>query len=578
MEKIKRVSDAPKPKVISINMDAAFFFERAVQSLDRFHYDKALKYFRRAAEYEQDNPVNHCNLAGVLSEMGNYDESNQILQQILETIDPEMTECHFYMANNYANMENFEQAEQALVRYLETDPTGQFMDESEEMMEMLSYELERPAPLTSIKSREGLFEHDKARALLEEGKFAEAVRQLEKLVKNQPDFTAARNNLALAYYYMGQFEKAMETIKGVLEIDAGNLHALCNMAIFHQHFGNKQELAELTDLLRKTFPYQQDHVFKLATTMGILSEHEKAYHLFKRLLKAGDGTSDPCLYHYAAVAACHIGRFTEAYRYWKQAQKLDPGAEISKFYLEQLRTREKVEEPLTWSYHYHLPFEEQFRVLEKSTQGIPDQLKKDPLVRSSFFWALRHGDIETKLQVIQAFGLIADNEVRDALQDFILDRQEDDYLKKVAIFVLRSMGIREAIPAYLENEKIMVEASPYSPHLPVWDAKWQSVMETALSHMHKRYDMVQQYDLEILWVEFLTKIYPNVPKINKSEGWAAALEYLIAKMHRRAISYQEVSTRYGVTVSTVSRNVKLIDDTCGLREKMEAIFNKFTSI
>ncbi|GFZ94502.1 hypothetical protein GCM10008018_46040 [Paenibacillus marchantiophytorum] len=578
MEKIKRVSEAPKPKVISINMDAAFFFERAVQSLDRFHYDKALKYFRRAAEYEQDNPVNHCNLAGVLSEMGNYDESNQILQQILETIDPEMTECHFYMANNYANMENFEQAEQALVRYLENDPTGQFMEESEEMMEMLSYELERPAPLTSIKSREGLFEHDKARALLEEGKFAEAVRQLEKLVKTQPEFTAARNNLALAYYYMGQFEKAMETIRGVLEIDAGNLHALCNMAIFHQHFGNKKELAELTDLLRKTFPFQQDHVFKLATTMGILSEHEKAYHLFKRLLKAGDGASDPCLYHYAAVAACHIGRFDEAYRYWKQVQKLDPGAEISKFYLEQLRTRDKVEGSLTWSYHYHLPFEEQFRVLEKSTQGIPDQLKKDPLVRSSFFWALRHGDIETKLQVIQAFGLIADNEVRDALQDFILDRQEDDYLKKVAIFVLRSMGIRESIPAYLENEEIMVEASPYSPHLPVWDAKWQSVMETALSHMHKRYDMVQQYDLEILWVEFLTKIYPTVPKINKSEGWAAALEYLIAKMHRRAISYQEVSTRYGVTVSTVSRNVKLIDDTCGLREKMEAIFNKFTSI
>ena len=190
MEKNKRVSEAPKPKVISINMDAAFFFERAVQSLDRFHYDKALKYFRRAAEYEQDNPVNHCNLAGVLSEMGNYDESNQILQHILDTIDPEMTECHFYMANNYANMENFEQAEQAFVRYLETDPTGQFMDESEEMMEMLSYELERPAPLTSIKSREGLFEHDKARALLEEGKFAEAVRQLEKLVKNQPDFTS----------------------------------------------------------------------------------------------------------------------------------------------------------------------------------------------------------------------------------------------------------------------------------------------------------------------------------------------------------------------------------------------------
>ena len=37
-----------------------------------------------------------------------------------------MTECYFYMANNYANMEQFEKAEEALVTYLEEDPSGQF--------------------------------------------------------------------------------------------------------------------------------------------------------------------------------------------------------------------------------------------------------------------------------------------------------------------------------------------------------------------------------------------------------------------------------------------------------------------
>ena len=56
-------------------------------------------------------------------------------------------------------------------------------------------------------------------------------------------------------------------------------------------------------------------------------------------------------------------------------------------------------------------------------------MKRDPLVRSSFFWALRHGDRHTKLQVIQALGLIADNEVKDALRDFIVEPEEDDYLE-----------------------------------------------------------------------------------------------------------------------------------------------------
>ncbi|TBL69812.1 tetratricopeptide repeat protein [Paenibacillus thalictri] len=578
MEKKKQVAKIGKQKIISLNMDATFFFERAVQSLDRYHYDKALKYFRRAAEFEPENPVNHCNLAGLLSEMGNYEESNRILQQVLDTIDPTMTECYFYMANNFANMENFESAENAIVHYLENDPAGQFLEEAEEMIELLSYELERPTKLNGIKSREGLFEHDKARALLEEGKFAEAVRIMEKLVKKHPDFTAARNNLALAYYYMGYFEKSVDMIKQVLELDPGNLHALCNLAIFYQHFGDKEKLSGLLGLLRKTYPYHQDHTFKLATTMGILGEHESALRLFKRLLKTGEAGQDPCLYHYAAVAAFNTKRLNEAERLWKQAEKLDPGSEIPKFFLNQLR-RSFVEDikPMI-SYHYHLPFEEQFRLLDKTGDGIPEQLTRDPLVRSSFFWALRHGDTDTKLQVIQAFSLIADNEVKDALLEFIIEPEEDDYLKKIAIFVLRSIGVEGPVTAVIDNKRMTVPMSPFSQNLPVWENKWQQVMDTAIRQMNKRYDMVQQYDLETLWVEYLSRVYPNTPKITKIEGWAAALEYLTAKMHRRAVSYQEVALRYGASVATISKNVKAIDEACGLKQKMTAIFAKLPAL
>jgi hypothetical protein len=79
-------------------------------------------------------------------------------------------------------------------------------------------------------------------------------------------------------------------------------------------------------------------------------------------------------------------------------------------------------------------------------------------------------------------------------------------------------------------------------------------------------------------VEFLTRIYPNAPKISKNSGWAAALEYLTAKMHRRAISYGEVAERYEISVATVSKYVKLIDQTCKLKEKMNAIFPKFANV
>lgn len=575
--KEKKIAALEQPtKIIPIQWDATFFFERAVRSLDRFHYDKALKYFRRAVEYEPDNPVNHCNMAGIMSEMSNYEESNKILHWIIDELDPTMTECHFYMANNYANMEQYEAAEGALIKYLEEDAEGQFLDEAEEMMDLLNYELERPTRLTNIKSREGMVEHDQARSLLEEGKFAEAVRILEQIIEAQPDFLAARNNLALAFYYMGQFEKAMETIHDALEREPGNLHALCNLAIFHQHAGDTESLKPLVDMLRKTAPFHEEHVFKLATTMGILGEHESAYRHFIRLLKDIDLNQDPCLYHYAAVGACNIGRVTEAERLWKQAAKLDPESGIPRYYMEQLDILKSGESTASISYHYHLPFEEQFKLWENSSDGLPDHLKRDPLVRSSFFWALRHGDQHTKLQVIQALGMIADNEVKDVLRAFLMEPGEDDYLKRIAIFVLRTIGVQEPLDAILEGKETVIEPNRVPSRLPVWEDKWQEVVEAALSRMNKHYDLVQQHDLMTLWVEFLSRVYPDVPKLTKVEGWAAALEYLTAKMHRRTISYHEVAVRYGISIATVSKNAKKMDEVCGIKEKMKSISSVFT--
>ncbi|MBC8078768.1 MAG: tetratricopeptide repeat protein [Gorillibacterium sp.] len=572
MKKKQAVVSTKKQKVIPFKIDATFFFERAVRSLDRCHYDKALKYFKRAAEYEPDNPVNHCNLAGVYAELGNFEESNDILWKILERLDPGMTECYYYLANNYANMDDFESAEQAILRYMETDSEGIYLDEAEEIIDLLAYELDRSIPVRFVKCREGMYEHDDARRLLEEGRFVEAARVLEKIVKKHPEFLAARNNLALGYYYLGQFERALATVYDVLGIDEGNLHALCNLAIFYQHLGETEKLSSLMAQLSKTYPFHPEYLFKLATTMGILSDHETAYRLFSRLLKTSGDEQDASFFHYLAVAAFNTGRYREAEKRWRQTEKADPRPEIARFFLDQLE--EVQSKGLLLHYHYHLPFEEQFAFLQTKGDVLPESLKKDPLVRSSFFWGLRHGDAHTKLQVIQAFGALADSESESALRDFIMNAEENEYLKRMAIFALRNMGAIGPLKANMGDGAETLGSIPFSPALPIWEEDWQAVLVLALSQMNKRYDMVQQYDLETLWVDFLTRVHPSKPRIVKIEGWAAALEYLTAKMHRKTVSYEEVAVRYGITAGTVSRTAKKIDEICGLKEKMETIFGK----
>jgi DNA-binding CsgD family transcriptional regulator len=48
-------------------------------------------------------------------------------------------------------------------------------------------------------------------------------------------------------------------------------------------------------------------------------------------------------------------------------------------------------------------------------------------------------------------------------------------------------------------------------------------------------------------------------------------------MHQRSISYQQVAHIYGISVSTVSRYVKQIDQVIGVKQKMKAVFRALRS-
>ncbi|MCM3135862.1 tetratricopeptide repeat protein [Paenibacillus polysaccharolyticus] len=563
--------------IIPIHLDASFFFERAVRSLDRNHVDKALKYFRKAVEYEPENPVNHCNMAGILSEKGDYKASNAILAHVLDVVDPSMTECYFYMANNYANMDQFEEAERALVTYLEEDTQGQFMTEAEEMMELLYYELDRPAKLNRIKSRQGVVEHDQARELLEEGKFAQAAELLEGMTPDYPDYLAARNNLALAYYYMGLFSKAKETIAEVLEQEPGNLHALCNLAIFYQNENRTDQVLLLIKKLRAIVPFQHEQVYKLATTMGILGQHDAAYIHFRRLLKVEETAADPALAHYAAVAAFNTERYDIAKRLWHHVNKLDPGSEVARYYLDGLEAViQGVQEPSKLSYHYHLPFDEQFKQWEDYGNGIPEEMKNDPLIRSSFFWALRHGDQATKLQVIHALGMIGDYEVQQALQLFIDEPGEEPALVKAAQAVLHDLQrvehpelnakVSQPLTPEAEALKTVPKVSKKeitgirlgketSPH-------WQAVVDRALQMSEARAEL--QQEMERIWTDYVSRVRPDLSGSKQIEGWAAGLEYLASKNRSRPVTYQSIAERYGISASTVSKYARQLIQICSV--------------
>lgn len=522
-----------RDNVIPVEMDANFFFERALQYLDRNNYNKALKYFQRAVDREPDNPVNHCNLAGVLAEMGLFEDSNQILQYVLEKVDPNFTEGYFYMANNWAHLEEYELAEECVLRYLEEDRDGEYRQEAEEMLQMLSQFLGRPPRPVRPRQQTLLFSiHDRARLCLEEGRFSEATELLERIVAEDPGFIAARNNLTLAYYYQGNLGAAFQMVEAVLKEDPGNVHALCNLAVLYGHLEERERLQNVLERLKKIVPMQVEQMFKQATTLGILGEHEAAYRRFRQLIALGV-VDDICLYHYTAVAAANTGRYEEAIKWWNTVVQRDPQSPVPRFYLRVMEELPSHKLPLL-PYQYHLPIEQLRRI--PSASWSEQTHVQYPWLRAMLHWGLRFGHDEMKLQILQVLGSIGDQEAILTLKQYLKNPEEASTLKRVAQFLLAFLG--EPVEG--------VHVQPY-----------QAVLERVLQRF-SRHAPGYVSEARHIWISFLLRVYPHLPRLHKPEGWSAAVEYLTRKHFGEAVTQREVATSYQVSVSTLSKHAQTI--------------------
>ncbi|MUG89278.1 tetratricopeptide repeat protein, partial [Paenibacillus timonensis] len=118
---------------------------------------------------------------------------------------------------------------------------------------------------------------EQARELLETGYFPKAVELLNGVIEEYPEYWSAYNNLALAYFYLGETDKASDVLNQVFKDNPGNLHALCNKLVFAFYESDLNEVRALKDALLKVHPISIEHQFKLGATLALIGEYDKAY-------------------------------------------------------------------------------------------------------------------------------------------------------------------------------------------------------------------------------------------------------------------------------------------------------------
>ena len=127
-------TDHRSSKVVPFVQDASYYAQKGAYYNQKNKLSRALLYLQKAVEAEPDDPVNHYNLACLLSKIDRFKEANYIFKHIVQNMDPELTECYFFMAVNHGLMEDLLEAKRCLLKYLHASPEGDMAEEAEDLL------------------------------------------------------------------------------------------------------------------------------------------------------------------------------------------------------------------------------------------------------------------------------------------------------------------------------------------------------------------------------------------------------------------------------------------------------------
>ncbi|MCM3004522.1 tetratricopeptide repeat protein [Priestia koreensis] len=312
-----------KAQVVLFKQAGDFYYKKGVKAYQNHDLVKAKKYFQRAHRLKPDDTSIMLEYSVVLTELGEYQQSNQLLLDI--DVENDAIECHYLIANNYAHLGLFQESAKYAQRYLEADPEGEFKEETEELLDLLSIEVEDD-DVESAYEDDLIIKQEEAKRLLEQAKFEEAITVLNGVIEDYPEFWSAYNNLALAHFYLDHLEEAMSILEMVLEKNPGNIHALCNQLIFHYYCQQTEEMNALAEQLAPITPMIVEHRYKLGATFALIGKYEYAYRCLRLLYKHGY-EGDASFYYWLSSAAYFTGNEKFAKSIWKRVLEEMPDKE-----------------------------------------------------------------------------------------------------------------------------------------------------------------------------------------------------------------------------------------------------------
>lgn len=547
-----------KGKVLSFRQDGEFYFRSGLAKMDKNDYIGAMASYRMALELEPQNVDAALGLAEALTAMNRPDESNRFMLVHFRDKDTCPPEAYFGMGCNFMALREYEQAIMSFDRYLELDPEGRFAYEAYDMAEALSEEAEQGNLVETERERLRL-DAEMGRKLMEQDDFEGAISVLEEVIQKDPLLTYARNNLALAYYCVRDYDRATEQVGIVLKSDPHNLQANCNLAVFLKGAKDEEGLKKQLEYLKSATASNEDDLNHLGVTLMELREFGAARNIFRQLSQKRPYEAG--VLHRYALTGYYTGDFKLALNCYDKLLQIDKNDSIARYYRSVCQNAIKGEtkrmQPML---NYQVPIDEMVSRLAALSEYIHaprEELKKGWFpgsdVQNLVKWGLTLSDQTVKRAMLRLIASFGDNAAETMLRDFALQREQNVDLKREAFALLKGMGAEEPYLSYMNGALVESRVNLVPARPKGMPECYSEALQQCLGAMQGERKNESMTCAIGIWSGFITRMKGFKPlNPQQTAALAGALEYTACKETGEKVTKLEICNKYGITAARLN--------------------------
>jgi serine/threonine-protein kinase len=278
--------------------DFARFVNRTLAQQD---IADAIQHFRRATELDPTYALAHsglgiCYANRVFKGFGDtedYARAEEALKAALK-LDPQLVEARLHMVYIYLERGEKTRARAEVERLRREAPNDPAVHRVAANIYRLDGEYDRTLRaydrLVRLNPAERVVAlYNRARVFAYQGRFDEAMRELDQAIAIEPDHPYVKTFLARVLYYRGELEDAANLIRQVLEHNPGQdgIRPILAMCLSRQ--GQHAEArAQLTERAQQVAAADHDIAYWVGSVYALEGEHDLAFKWLERAISLGN--------------------------------------------------------------------------------------------------------------------------------------------------------------------------------------------------------------------------------------------------------------------------------------------------